>query len=167
MKCNLKLITSKNIFVFLLLSVSSISFSQTSLSLDYDYKYGSYILKPTWSNLKKLITCKNVVFEKTMEKYNYELTVDKSAYIASNDVGAPYFTINKKYGEVLMYFQEKSNYIDNLIEKLSGLLNTGPRNINGLLTFTFSFMEDGIKYNCKVQIHDNFNGVATVILEYF
>lgn len=131
--------------------------------MDNTTQYDSYIIKPTWNNLSKLLTCDMGTFKATMKKYSYSIATDGSSFIADTRVGSPYFTIQKSNNDVMMVFTKDTGYASAFRNEIKKLLGGGTVQYSGEFEIYYaSFESGGYKYNIKIAIKENMNGSSTV-----
>lgn len=153
----------KIILITTLIFIGITLHSQTSLKMDNTTKYGSSIIKPTFINLSKLLICDMSTFKATMKAYKYSVATDRSSYIADNQVGSPYYTIQKSNDDVMMVFTRDDGFVSSFrseIKKLSGVGTV--KYESGYEVYYASFDSGGYTHNIKITIKENINGSSTV-----
>lgn len=137
--------------------------SQTSLTMDNVTKYGSSIIKPTWNNLIKLLTCDMSTFKATMKAYKYSFTTDGSSFIADTQMGSPYYTIQKSNDDIMMVFTKDDGFASSFRSEIKKLLGGGTvKYENGYEIYYASFESGGYTYNIKIAIKENMNGSSSM-----
>lgn len=141
------------------------SFSQQSLSLDNSIMYKNYVIKPTWDNLTLLLFTDMGSFKTMMNKYNYSLTTDGSAYIANTEIGSPYFTIGKSTDEINMIFTYENNLITTFRTELRQKLKGGNVSFEkGFEVYRVQYNNEGFNYRIKIAIKQDPDGSGMVLL---
>lgn len=141
------------------------SFSQQSLSLDNSIIYKNYVIKPSWNNLTLLLFADMGSFRTMMNKYNYSLTTDGSAYIANTEIGSPYFTIGKSTDEINMIFTNEINLITIFRTELRQKLKGGNVSFErGFEIYRVQYDNEGFKYKIKIAIKQEPDGSGMVSL---
>ena len=156
---NIKSQSKHYLTVLTLIALSFTAKAQTGLTMDYKVLYNSYIIKPTWTNLKQLLFTNSSSFKATMQKYKYDLATDGSAYIANTSVGSPYFMIKKETDGVTMIFTEPGDLVSSFKSELRQMIKGGNVSFEkGFEVYHVNYEFEGFKYRIKIALKDDDSG---------
>ncbi len=143
--------------------VQSDVFFKMNETLDFETKYGSTIIKPTWTNLKKLLVLDMSTFKTIMKKYKYSISTNGSAYIADTQVGSPYFTIQKSNSDIMMVFTKDDGFASSFRNEIKKMIGGGTMKYESEYEVYYtSFESEGYKYNVKIAIKENMDGSSSM-----
>ncbi|MDQ6812291.1 MAG: hypothetical protein M3040_00915 [Bacteroidota bacterium] len=140
--------------------------AQNNFSLDCKELYNSFIIKPSWANLKLLTFTDSVSFNGFMSQFGYSHFKNNSLYKSNTRVGDPSFYIERETNGLSMISVEPGFFLSALKFDLKKMLKGEAISVqDGYEVYKFNYRIKDCNYDIKIFLKEDDEG-AVVDLNY-